>query len=105
MWHFRYPLADDPVAISRIATTRPETMLGDGAVAVHPDDERYKHLVGKLVRLPLAERADPVIADDYPDPEKGSGAVKITAAHDFNDFEVGSGIASRTISRRSSTAA
>ncbi|MDQ8730081.1 valine--tRNA ligase [Bradyrhizobium sp. LHD-71] len=88
MWHFRYPLADDPSQYLCIATTRPETMLGDGAVAVHPDDERYKHLVGKLVRLPLAERLIPVIADEYPDPEKGSGAVKITAAHDFNDFEV-----------------
>jgi valyl-tRNA synthetase len=88
MWHFRYPLADDPSKSISIATTRPETMLGDGAVAVHPDDERYRHLVGKLVRLPLAERVIPVIADEYPDPEKGSGAVKITAAHDFNDFEV-----------------
>src|SRR5690349_6064371 len=88
MWHFRYPLADDPTQFLVIATTRPETMLGDGAVAVHPDDERYKHLVGKLVRLPLADRLIPVIADEYPDPEKGSGAVKITAAHDFNDFEV-----------------
>jgi valyl-tRNA synthetase len=88
MWHFRYPLVDDPTNYLCIATTRPETMLGDGAVAVHPDDERYKHLVGKLVRLPLAERLIPVIADEYPDPEKGSGAVKITAAHDFNDFEV-----------------
>ncbi len=88
MWHFRYPLADDPTKYLCIATTRPETMLGDGAVAVHPSDERYRHLVGKLVRLPLAERLIPVIADEYPDPEKGSGAVKITAAHDFNDFEV-----------------
>jgi valyl-tRNA synthetase len=88
MWHFRYPLAEDPTKFLTIATTRPETMLGDGAVAVHPDDERYKHLVGKLVTLPLANRLIPVIADEYPDPEKGSGAVKITAAHDFNDFEV-----------------
>jgi valyl-tRNA synthetase len=88
MWHFRYPLADDPTKFLVIATTRPETMLGDGAVAVHPDDERYKHLVGKLVTLPLANRLIPVIADEYPDPEKGSGAVKITAAHDFNDFDV-----------------
>jgi valyl-tRNA synthetase len=88
MWHFRYPLADNPTKFLTIATTRPETMLGDGAVAVHPDDERYKHLVGKLVTLPLANRLIPVIADEYPDPEKGSGAVKITAAHDFNDFEV-----------------
>jgi valyl-tRNA synthetase len=88
MWHFKYPLADDPTKFLTIATTRPETMLGDGAVAVHPDDERYKHLVGKLVNLPLANRLIPVIADEYPDPEKGSGAVKITAAHDFNDFDV-----------------
>jgi valyl-tRNA synthetase len=88
MWHFRYPLADDPSKYICIATTRPETMLGDGAVAVRPDDARYKHLVGKLVQLPLADRLIPVIADEYPDPEKGSGAVKITAAHDFNDFEV-----------------
>ncbi|MBI3434234.1 MAG: valine--tRNA ligase [Proteobacteria bacterium] len=88
LWHFRYPLADDPTQFLCIATTRPETMLGDGAVAVHPDDARYRHLVGKLVRLPLAERLIPVIADEYPDPEKGSGAVKITAAHDFNDFDV-----------------
>ncbi len=85
MWHFRYPLdgvtfnPEDPSTYIAIATTRPETMLGDGAVAVHPDDERYKHLVGKLVRLPLAERLIPIIADEYPDPEKGSGAVKITA--------------------------
>jgi valyl-tRNA synthetase len=88
LWHFRYPYADDPTKYICIATTRPETMLGDGAVAVRPDDERYKHLIGKLVRLPLAERLIPVIGDEYPDPEKGSGAVKITAAHDFNDFEV-----------------
>ncbi len=94
MWHFRYPLdgktfnAEDPSTYIAIATTRPETMLGDGAVAVHPDDERYKALVGQLVRLPLADRLIPIIADEYPDPEKGSGAVKITAAHDFNDFEV-----------------
>jgi valyl-tRNA synthetase len=88
LWHFRYPYADDPTKYICIATTRPETMLGDGAVAVRPDDERYKHMIGKLVRLPLAERLIPVIGDEYPDPEKGSGAVKITAAHDFNDFEV-----------------
>ena len=88
LWHFRYPYADDPSKYICIATTRPETMLGDGAVAVRPDDERYKHLIGRLVRLPLAERLIPVIGDEYPDPEKGSGAVKITAAHDFNDFEV-----------------
>ncbi len=91
MWQFAYPLVDGPVdGISEIiiATTRPETMLGDGAVAVHPSDERYKNLVGKMVRLPIAERHIPIIADEYPDPEFGSGAVKITGAHDFNDFEV-----------------
>ncbi len=86
-WHFAYPLADGSCEIC-IATTRPETMLGDGAVAVHPSDVRYAHLVGKMVRLPLADRLIPIIADEYPDPEKGSGAVKITGAHDFNDFEV-----------------
>ena len=91
MWSFAYPLADGPVdGISEIviSTTRPETMLGDGAVAVHPSDERYKNLIGKLVRLPIAERLIPIIADDYPDPEFGTGAVKITGAHDENDFHV-----------------
>ncbi len=91
MWSFAYPLADGPVdgiAEIVISTTRPETMLGDGAVAVHPSDERYKNLVGKMVRLPIAERLIPIIADEYPDPEFGTGAVKITGAHDFNDFEV-----------------
>ena len=91
MWSFAYPLVDGPVdGISEIviSTTRPETMLGDGAVAVHPSDERYKNLIGKLVRLPIAERHIPIIADEYPDPEFGTGAVKITGAHDFNDFEV-----------------
>ncbi|MCA0433951.1 MAG: valine--tRNA ligase [Proteobacteria bacterium] len=91
MWSFAYPLVDGPIdGISEIviSTTRPETMLGDGAVAVHPSDERYKNLIGKLVRLPIAERHIPVIADEYPDPEFGTGAVKITGAHDFNDFEV-----------------
>ncbi len=91
MWQFAYPLVDGPVdGIEEIiiATTRPETMLGDGAVAVHPSDERYKNLIGKMVRLPIAERHIPIIADEYPDPEFGSGAVKITGAHDFNDFEV-----------------
>ena len=91
MWSFAYPLVDGPVdGISEIviSTTRPETMLGDGAVAVHPSDERYKNLIGKLVRLPVAERHIPIIADEYPDPEFGTGAVKITGAHDFNDFEV-----------------
>ena len=91
MWSFAYPLADGPVdGISEIiiSTTRPETMLGDGAVAVHPSDERYKNLVGKMVRLPIADRLIPIIADEYPDPEFGTGAVKITGAHDANDFEV-----------------
>ncbi|MDP3381777.1 MAG: valine--tRNA ligase, partial [Phenylobacterium sp.] len=87
-WHFAYPLEDGSGEIV-VATTRPETMLGDTAVAVHPDDERYKHLVGKAVRLPIVNRPIPIIADEYPDPEKGSGAVKITPAHDFNDFQVG----------------
>ncbi|MEO0466586.1 MAG: valine--tRNA ligase [Pseudomonadota bacterium] len=103
MWHFKYPLEggetytyvekdeDGNVVLEEerdwisIATTRPETMLGDGAVAVHPDDERYAPIVGKMVRLPLANRLIPIIADEYPDPEFGSGAVKITGAHDFND--------------------
>ncbi len=91
MWSFAYPLVDGPIdGISEIviSTTRPETMLGDGAVAVHPSDVRYKNLIGKLVRLPIAERHIPIIADEYPDPEFGTGAVKITGAHDFNDFEV-----------------
>ena len=91
MWHFAYPLEGEPIdGVSEIviATTRPETMLGDGAVAVHPDDERYKKFVGRMVRLPIADRLIPIISDEYPDPEKGSGAVKITGAHDFNDFQV-----------------
>jgi valyl-tRNA synthetase len=87
-WHFAYPLEDGSGEIV-VATTRPETMLGDTAVAVHPSDERYKALVGKAVRLPIVNRPIPIIADEYPDPEKGSGAVKITPAHDFNDFQVG----------------
>jgi valyl-tRNA synthetase len=89
LWHFRYPLKEDPSRFIVVATTRPETMLGDTAVAVHPDDERYKHLVGKTVVLPLVGREIPIIADEHSDPEKGSGAVKITPAHDFQDFEVG----------------
>jgi len=95
LWHVRYPIEgktfdpDDPTTFIVVATTRPETMLGDTAVAVHPDDERYKNLVGKNVILPLVGRKIPIIADEYSDPEKGSGAVKITPAHDFNDFEVG----------------
>src|SRR3569832_1066470 len=87
-WHFAYPLEDGSGEIV-VATTRPETMLGDTAVAVHPSDERYTALIGKNVRLPLADRLNPIVADEYPDPEKGSGAVKITPAHDFNDFQVG----------------
>src|SRR5690606_33387584 len=89
LWHLRYPLKDDPSRFIVVATTRPETMLGDTAVAVHPEDERYKELVGKMVVLPLVGREIPIVADEYSDPEKGSGAVKITPAHDFNDFEVG----------------
>jgi valyl-tRNA synthetase len=87
-WSLAYPLADGSGEIV-VATTRPETMLGDTAVAVHPDDERYKAMVGKLVAHPITGRQIPIIADDYADPEKGSGAVKITPAHDFNDFKVG----------------
>jgi valyl-tRNA synthetase len=87
-WRFAYPLEDGSGEIV-VATTRPETMLGDTAVAVHPDDERYQHLIGKKVRLPIADRLIPIVADAYADPEKGSGAVKITPAHDFNDFQVG----------------
>jgi valyl-tRNA synthetase len=108
LWHFRYPLADGvtyqfPIAFDDegkptefetrdyivVATTRPETMLGDTAVAVHPTDERYKAIVGKFVKLPLVGRLIPIVADEYSDPTKGTGAVKITPAHDFNDFEVG----------------
>ncbi|MCL4768428.1 MAG: valine--tRNA ligase [Hyphomicrobiaceae bacterium] len=89
LWHLRYPLAEDPSRFIVVATTRPETMLGDTAVAVHPEDERYKALVGKTVVLPLVGRRIPIVADEHSDPEKGSGAVKITPAHDFNDFEVG----------------
>ena len=89
MWHLRYRIEGAEDEYISIATTRPETMLGDGAVAVHPDDDRYKHMVGKMCILPLSNRPIPIIADEYPDMEKGSGAVKITPAHDFNDFEVG----------------
>ncbi|GGE45276.1 valine--tRNA ligase [Agaricicola taiwanensis] len=89
LWHLRYPVEGEADRYITVATTRPETMLGDTAVAVHPDDERYKDLVGKFVILPLVGRRIPIIADEYSDPEKGSGAVKITPAHDFNDFEVG----------------
>jgi valyl-tRNA synthetase len=97
LWHFRYPLADGPVANPGggetthlvVATTRPETMLGDTAVAVHPEDERYAHLVGRKIRLPLTDREIPIVADDYVDREFGTGCVKITPAHDFNDYELG----------------
>ena len=88
LWHLRYPLADGDGTVI-VATTRPETMLGDSAVAVHPDDERYRHLIGRDLLLPLVDRRIPVIADEYVDPEFGSGCVKITPAHDFNDYEVG----------------
>jgi valyl-tRNA synthetase len=88
MWHIRYPLEEGEGALE-VATTRPETLLGDVAVAVHPDDERYKHLVGKHVRLPLCQRTIPIIADEYVDPAFGTGCVKITPAHDFNDYQVG----------------
>jgi valyl-tRNA synthetase len=89
LWHIRYPLTEDPGRFIVVATTRPETMLGDTAVAVHPEDGRYRDLVGKYVRLPLVDREIPIVADGYADPETGSGAVKITPAHDFDDFEVG----------------
>ena len=89
MWHINYPVDGMDGIFITVATTRPETMLGDTGVAVHPDDDRYKHLVGKMVRLPLVGRLIPIVADEYSDPEKGTGAVKITPAHDFNDFEVG----------------
>ena len=87
-WHFRYPLADGSGHIS-VATTRPETMLADMAVAVNPADDRYRHLIGSSVKLPITGRLVPIVADDHADPELGSGAVKITPGHDFNDFEVG----------------
>lgn len=88
LWHIRYPLADGTGHVV-VATTRPETMLGDSAVAVHPKDERYRRIIGKSIRLPLCDRLIPIIADAYVDPEFGSGCVKITPAHDFNDYEVG----------------
>ncbi|PCH60947.1 MAG: valine--tRNA ligase [Gammaproteobacteria bacterium] len=87
LWHIRYPIANSDQMLT-VATTRPETMLGDAAVAIHPDDERYKHLVGQSIKLPITHRLIPIIADDYVDPEFGSGCVKITPAHDFNDYEV-----------------
>lgn len=87
MWHLRYPLSNGQGHLV-VATTRPETMLGDAAVAIHPNDDRYKHLLGEFVELPLTGRRIPIIADDYVDPEFGTGCVKITPAHDFNDYEV-----------------
>ncbi|MCG9722903.1 valine--tRNA ligase [Shewanella sp. Isolate7] len=94
MWHFRYPLADGELTADgkdylEVATTRPETMLGDSAVAVHPDDERYQSLIGKFILLPIVNRRIPIVADDYVDMAFGTGCVKITPAHDFNDYEVG----------------
>ena len=89
LWHIRYPVAELPGRFIIVATTRPETMLGDTGVAVHPDDLRFADLVGKSVRLPLADRLIPIVADEHADPKTGSGAVKITPAHDFDDFEVG----------------
>ena len=88
LWHIRYPLADGSDSLV-VATTRPETMLGDTAVMVHPEDERYAHLIGKTVKLPLSNREIPIIADDYVDREFGTGVVKVTPAHDFNDYAVG----------------
>ena len=87
LWHIKYPIDKDNYIV--VATTRPETLLGDSAVAVHPEDTKYKNLIGKFCKLPLVDKNIPIIADEYADPEKGSGAVKITPAHDFNDFEVG----------------
>src|SRR5271166_60803 len=89
LWHLRYPLSDAAGGYLVVATTRPETLFGDTAVAVHPDDERYRHLIGRSVSVPLSSREIPVIADAYVDPAFGSGCVKITPAHDFNDYEVG----------------
>ncbi|MCI3206600.1 MULTISPECIES: valine--tRNA ligase [Pandoraea] len=88
LWHIRYPLADGSGTLT-VATTRPETMLGDTALMVHPEDERYRHLIGKTARLPLCDREIPIIADDYVDREFGTGVVKVTPAHDFNDYAVG----------------
>ncbi|MCL4855083.1 MAG: class I tRNA ligase family protein, partial [Bryobacteraceae bacterium] len=88
LWYLRYPIEGTGEFIV-VATTRPETMLGDSGVAVHPANEKLKHLIGRQVRLPLVGRLIPIVGDDYADPEKGTGAVKITPAHDFNDFDVG----------------
>ena len=87
MWHMRYPLSNGQGHLT-VSTTRPETMLGDCAVAVNPEDERYRHMIGELVELPLTNRRIPIIADEHADPEFGTGCVKITPAHDFNDYEV-----------------
>ena len=89
LWHLAYPIEGTDGATITVATTRPETMLGDTGIAVHPDDERYRHLHGRHAVLPLVGRRLRIVADPYSDPEKGTGAVKITPAHDFNDFEVG----------------
>tara|TARA_B100001093_G_scaffold479074_1_gene507768 strand:+ start:761 stop:3418 length:2658 start_codon:yes stop_codon:yes gene_type:complete len=89
LWYIRYSFEEDSESSIIIATTRPETMFGDTAIAVHPDDERYKKLIGKKIIIPIVNRAIPIIEDEYADPDQGSGAVKITPAHDFNDFEVG----------------
>lgn len=89
LWHIRYPIEGETDRFITVATTRPETMLGDVAVAVHPEDERYRDLIGRFAILPLVGRRIPIVADEYSDPEKGTGAVKITPAHDFNDFDVG----------------
>ena len=89
LWHIRYPLADDPAQALVVATTRPETMLGDTAVAVHPDDERYKNVIGKKIRLPITGRIVPLVADPFVDRDFGSGVLKVTPGHDFNDFEIG----------------
>jgi valyl-tRNA synthetase len=87
MWHIRYPLTNGTGHLT-VATTRPETMLGDVAVMVHPEDERYQHLIGQTVNLPLSDRVIPIIADDYVDKDFGTGVVKVTPAHDFNDYAV-----------------
>jgi valyl-tRNA synthetase len=105
LWHIRYPIEGEPGRSITVATTRPETMLGDSGIAVHPDDERYRDLVGKNAVLPLVGRLIPIVADAYSDPEKGTGAVKITPAHDFNDFEVGRRHALRQINVLSPSAA
>jgi len=89
LWYVRYPLLDEPSEDLVVATTRPETMLGDTAVAVHPDDKRYQHFIGRRVRLPIVGRSIPVISDSFVDEQFGTGALKITPGHDFNDFEIG----------------